>query len=74
MKSGDVSKLATTQVEKFRKLFPEYSSYKIMLGIGGTSFESRAIKEANQQGIGVIKVIGKKAEFQTEGIKIFESV
>ena len=71
VKYGDASKLATIQVEKFRKLFPEYNGYKVMLGIGGISFESRAIEEAKQQGVGIIKVIGNKVEFHTEGIKIF---
>ena len=42
-----------------------------MLGIGGMSFEDRAIEEAKQQGIGIIKVKGKKVEFHTEGIRIY---
>ena len=71
VKYGDASKLATTQIENFRKLFPEYNDYKIMLGIGGMSFESRAIEEAKQQGVAIIKVIGNKAEFYTDGMKIF---
>ena len=31
----------------------------------------KAIKTANANGVGIIKVIGEKIEFQTAGIKIY---
>ena len=65
----DVTKLATTQLTNFRTLFPEYANHKIVLGIGGMGFEDDAIKEANTNGIGLIRIVGEKLEFQTENIK-----
>ena len=70
VRKSDVSKLATEQIEKFRKLFPKYSDYKIISGVGGMSFEDDAIKEAEENGVGIIKIVGNKVEFYTEKIKI----
>jgi len=72
VKKKDVEKLATTQLTKFRPLFPEYSNHKIVLGIGGMGFEDDAIDEANANGVGLIKIIGDKVEFQTENIKQYQ--
>ena len=35
------------------------------------SFEDKAIAEAKENGIGIIKVVGDKVEYYTEGIKIY---
>ena len=59
------------KVEKFRLLFPEYRDYKIMLAIGGGSFEGKAEEEAEKRGIGIIKVVGDKVEYYTEGIRVY---
>ena len=68
----DVNELIDKKkVEKFRLLFPEYKDYKILLGIGGGSFESDAEAEANKYGIGIIKVVGDKVEYYTDGIRIY---
>ncbi|MCL2038879.1 MAG: hypothetical protein FWG85_00440 [Bacteroidetes bacterium] len=67
----DVIKLATEQVNNFRKLFSEYAKYKIILGIGGASFDKDAIKEAKEYGIGVIQIINDKVECWTGGIMIY---
>ena len=63
----DVIKLATEQVDNFRKLFAEYAKYKIILGIGRASFD----KEAKENGIGVIQIVNDKVEYWTGGIKIY---
>ena len=70
-KKTDLEKLATTQVDSFRKLFPKYSNYKIILGIGGISFEDDVEEEAKENGIGVIKIINDKVEYFTDKIKIY---
>jgi len=67
----DVIKLATEQVDNFRKLFSEHAKYKIILGIGGASFDKDAIKEAKEYGIGVIQIINDKVEYWTGGIRTY---
>jgi len=72
VRKDDVSKFVTNETEnKFRKLFPNYNNYKLLLGIGGMSFDDDAIEEAKENGIGIIKIIGDKVEYHTEGIKIY---
>ncbi len=72
VEKGDVNELIDKKkVEKFRLLFPEYKGYKILLGIGGGSFESDAEAEANKYGIGIIKVVGDKVEYYTDGIRVY---
>jgi len=48
-----------------------FSDYKIILGVGGMSFEDEAITAAKEKGIGIIKVVGDKLEYQTENIKMY---
>ena len=64
-----VTEIFSSKVEKFRSLFPQFAGYKFVLGIAGASFDDNAIDEANANGIGLIKVVGEKVEFQTENIK-----
>ena len=72
VEKGDVTELFTKEVaDKFRILFPNYKNYKIVLGIGGMSFDDDAIEEAKRNGVGIIKVVGDKVEYHTEGIKIY---
>ena len=65
----DVSKLKDSQVPNFRKLFPIFDNHKIILGIGGMSFEKKSEEEAKNNGIGIIKIVGDKIEYYTENIK-----
>ena len=71
VRSDDIAKLVDKQVKDFRKLFPMYSNYKILLGIGGMSFEQKAIEDAQNKGVGIIKIVGDKVEYHTEGIKTY---
>jgi len=72
VEKGDITELFTKEVaDKFRILFPNYKNYKIVLGIGGMSFDDDAIEEAKRNGVGIIKVVGDKVEYHTEGIKIY---
>ena len=66
----DVSELIT-KPDNFRKLFPQYSDYKVLLGIGGLCFDNKVIEDAQKQGIGIIKIDNDKVEYHTEGIKIY---
>ena len=67
----DVIKLVTKQVGNFRKLFKEYASYKIVLGVGGSSFDTDAEQEAEDNGVGIIKIINDKVEYFTDNIRIY---
>ncbi|MDR0927112.1 MAG: hypothetical protein LBO69_05035 [Ignavibacteria bacterium] len=57
------------KAENFRKIFPQYESYKLILGIAGMSFENGVEEKAHELGIGVVKFVGDTAEFHTENIK-----
>jgi hypothetical protein len=67
----DVNKLIFDTVVKFKENFPVFKNYKILLGVGGMSFDEDAIKEAEENGVGIIKIIGDKVEYHTEGIKTY---
>ena len=65
-----ITKLLNTP-DNFRKLFPMYKDYKIILGVGGMSFDDEVQEEATKNGIGIIKILGDKIEFNTEIINIY---
>ena len=67
----DISYLINKQLPYFRECHPKYDNHKIVLGIGGLSFDSDAELYANANGIGIIKVIGDKIECYTEGIRMY---
>ena len=71
LRKKDIDKLLNKKVDDFRKLFPFYKDYKIILEVGGGSFEDGTEDEAKENGIGVIKVVGDKVEYYTEGIRIY---
>ena len=71
VENKDVTKLIKKQLTDFRQCFPKYDNYKILLGIGGMSFEDDAINEAKENGIGIIKIVGDKVEYYTDGIKMY---
>jgi len=71
VRDKDVTKLLGTKLSNFRLLYPEYDSYKIMLCVGGMSFEKDAIEEAQNNGVGIIKIVGNKVECYTDAIKMY---
>jgi hypothetical protein len=71
---ADVTELYTEKVTAFRELFDEYNGYKLILGISGMSFEAKAEKEAEDNGIGIIRVTGDIVEYQTDNVKIIPPV
>ena len=64
-----ITELKEKILHKYRQLFPEYNGYKIILGIGGLTFDRKAIQEANDNGIGLIKIASQKVEFQADNLK-----
>ena len=71
VREKDVFKLYDKKVKDFRKLFPQFNDYSIILGIGGMSFEENSEDEAIKNGIGIIKIKGDKVEYYTDNIKIY---
>jgi len=67
----DVKELISKKLNSFRKYFPSYKDHKFLLGIGAMCFENGAIREANKNGVGIIKVVGEKVEYFTDKIKIY---
>jgi hypothetical protein len=67
----DINKLINKQLPDFRILFPEYNHYKVILALGGLCFDDNVEEEAKKNGIGIIKIVGDKLEYQTENIKIY---
>jgi hypothetical protein len=65
----DVRNILNKQLKHFREVYPKYSNHKIILGIGGMSFENEVEEEAKNNGIGIIKIVGDKVEFHTNEIK-----
>jgi len=57
----DIEKLKTTQIEKFKLLFPDYADYKFYLGIGGMSVPEEIEDLAHQNGIAVLRQQGELA-------------
>jgi SMC interacting uncharacterized protein involved in chromosome segregation len=72
VRKEDITDLFAKEVaDKFRKLFPLYVNHKIILGVGGMSFDDDALDEASKSGVGIIKVVGDKVEYYTDGIKTY---
>ena len=67
----DINNILHKKLTYFRECCPQYNNYKIILGIGGMSFEDKAITEAQNNGVGIIKIVGDKVEYYTEKIKIY---
>jgi len=67
----DVIDLINNKLAYFRQYHPTYNNHKVLLSIGGMGFEDNAEEYAKENGIGIIKIIGDKVEFYTEGIKMY---
>ena len=71
VEKSDVIDVIDKKLNYFRQYNPKFNNYKIILGIGGMSFEDDAITAAKEKGIGIIKILGDKLEYYTDGIKIY---
>jgi len=64
----DVVELLDTKLALFRQYFTDYKNHKVILGIGGMSFEKNAEDFATKKGIGIIKIVGEQLEYNTDNI------
>ena len=71
VEKNDVIDVIDKKLNYFRQYNPKFNNYKVLLGIGGMSFENDAITTAKEKGIGIIKIVGDKVEYQTENVKIY---
>jgi len=71
VRKKDVRELIFNKLNLVKQYYPKLANYKIILGVGGMSFDDDAIEEANENGVGIIKVVGDKVEYYTEKIKIY---
>ena len=52
-------------------IHPQYNNLKVILGIGGMSFEENAEQIAKENGIRIIKTMGDNVEYYTDNLKIY---
>ena len=71
VRTTDIKRMLEAKLHNYKALFPEYSSYKLLLGIGGGSFDPEAESDAINNGIGIIKLVNDKVEYYTDNIKVF---
>ena len=71
VRKKDVKELYKNKINLAKQYYPKLANYKIILGVGGMSFDDDAIDEANENGIGIIKVVGDKVEFYTDNVKYY---
>ena len=70
--SKDIDKLRDKKISNFRKLYPNYSNYKLFVGIAGFHINSEAEKNAKENGFFVLKRYGDIIKFDnSENIKAF---
>jgi len=67
----DVRKMVEKKLPNFRLLFPEYSKYKLYLGIGSLVLKDRIIQEAKKLGIGLMEQRGDAVEYKTSCVKVY---
>jgi len=71
VKSKHITSILEKHLPSFKRLFPVFNDHKIIIGIGGMSFEKDVEEEAIEKGIGIIKIVGDKVEFFTDKIKYY---
>jgi hypothetical protein len=59
------------KAEAFRGWFPEYSDYKIYLGLAGMSFLKNTLKNADDKGIAIIRQKGDKTVVNDKNLKAY---
>ncbi|MCL2208230.1 MAG: hypothetical protein FWB90_09120 [Fibromonadales bacterium] len=70
-RSEDPKEMIERKVPNFRNLFSDYADFKIYLGLGSFSFDSRTAKEAEKLGIGLLKVSGDMVEYKTDWVRAY---
>jgi hypothetical protein len=59
------------KAQTFKQLFPEYAHYAIYLGLAGLHVNITAEREALEQGIAIIKQVGKNMIINDTHLKVF---
>jgi hypothetical protein len=68
---GHFNKLVEKKVSNFRILFPDYTDYKLCMGIAGLSFEPHVEKFAIDNGIVVLKQKGDILQVNSSQMRAF---
>jgi len=63
--------LIIKKAETFKMLFPLYKDYALYLGLAGFHVFANAEKEANKQGVGIVKQVGKNMIINDTHLKSF---
>jgi hypothetical protein len=66
-----IEKLIDKKAENFRILFPDYTDYKLYVGIAGLSFEPNVEKLATENGLVVLKQKGDVMQVNSENMMAF---
>jgi len=67
----DVEEMIEKKIPNFRFLFPEFSKYKVYLGIGSLVLKDRIVQEAKKLGIGLMRQSGDAVEYQTDWVRTY---
>jgi hypothetical protein len=66
-----INKLIEKKASNFRILFPDYTDYKLYMGIAGLSFEANVEKMATDNGLVVLKQKGDVLQVNSSQMKAF---
>lgn len=66
-----INKLVEKKASNFRILFPDYTDYKLYMGIAGLSFEPNVEKLATENGLVVLKQKGDLLQVNSSKMKAF---
>jgi hypothetical protein len=71
VKKDHLEKLISKKAENFRILFPDYSNYKLYVGIAGMAFEPNTEDFATENGIVVLKQKGNVMQVNSSQMRAF---
>lgn len=71
VQKSDIDELTTKKVESYRKLFPKYADYNLILGMAGTSFSKDMQDYASVKGVAVLLHRGETFVVNARNIKEF---
>jgi hypothetical protein len=71
VKKEHIEKLITQKAKNFRILFPDYSNYKLYVGIAGLAFEQKTEQYASENGIVVLKQKGNLMQVNSNNMRAF---
>jgi ribosomal protein L9 len=66
-----INKMVDKKANNFRILFPDYSDYKLYIGIAGLSFEPNVEKLASDNGLVVLKQKGEIMQVNSSHMRAF---